>query len=45
VVNTLAWDAAVPLDAVKATVTNGWVTLNGTFRRSAAIDAARVSPE
>ena len=28
--NALALDAVVPLNAVKATVTDGWVTLNGT---------------
>lgn len=40
VANTLAWNTAVPLNAVKATVTDGWVTLNGSvdwqFERSAA---------
>ena len=40
VANALAWDAAVPLNAVKATVTDGWVALNGTvdwqYQRTAA---------
>lgn len=43
VANALAWDSAVPLNAVKATVANGWVTLNGTvdwqYQRSAALRA------
>jgi osmotically-inducible protein OsmY len=30
VANTLGYDAAVPLNTVKATVADGWVTLNGT---------------
>ena len=41
--NALAWDSAVPLNAVKATVTNGWVTLNGAmdwqYQRAAAVRA------
>ena len=40
VVHALAWNSAVPVNAVKATVTDGWVALNGTldwqFQRSAA---------
>ena len=43
VANALAWDSAVPRNAVKATVTNAWVTLNGTvdwqYQRSAALRA------
>jgi osmotically-inducible protein OsmY len=43
VANALAWNSAVPLNAIKATVTNGWVTLNGTldwqYQRSAALRA------
>ncbi len=47
VANTLAWDTAVPLNAIKATVTDGWVTLNGTtdwqYQKSAAqVDVERV---
>lgn len=38
--NALEWDSAVPDDAIKPTVSNGWVTLNGTvgwqFQKSAA---------
>ena len=40
IVNRLAWDSAIPLNAVTATVSNGWVTLNGTvdwqYQRTAA---------
>ncbi len=48
VANAVAWDTAVPLNAVKATVTNGWVALNGEvdwqYQKSAAqIDAERIS--
>jgi osmotically-inducible protein OsmY len=43
VANALAWDSAVPLNAIKATVTNGWVSLNGAvdwqYQRSAALRA------
>lgn len=39
----LEWDAAVPDDAIKPTVSNGWVTLNGSvgwqFQMSAAVRA------
>ena len=45
VANALAWDSALPLNAVKATVTNGWVTLNGTldwhYQRFAAVTGRR----
>ncbi|MGB7218779.1 MAG: BON domain-containing protein [Vicinamibacterales bacterium] len=45
VANTLLWDSAVPLDAVQATVDDGWVTLTGTvashFQRGAAERAIR----
>jgi osmotically-inducible protein OsmY len=38
--NALEWDAAVPDNAIKPTVSNGWVTLNGSvgwqFQMSAA---------
>lgn len=38
--NTLAWDAAVPMDRLEITVTEGWVTLRGEvqwhFQREAA---------
>ena len=41
--NALEWDAAVPDNAIKPTVSNGWVTLNGTvgwqFQMSAAVRA------
>jgi osmotically-inducible protein OsmY len=48
VANTLAWDSALPLNAVKATVADGWVTLNGEvewqFQRAIAqTDAERMS--
>lgn len=40
VANAIAWDSALPLNAIKATVTNGWVTLNGDvdwqYQKSAA---------
>ena len=40
VANGLEWDSAIPDNAVKATVMNGWITLNGTvawqFQKSAA---------
>jgi osmotically-inducible protein OsmY len=40
VANALAWDAAVPLNTVKAVVADGWVTLSGTvewqYQKSAA---------
>src|SRR5581483_9275092 len=47
VANTLAWDSAIPLNAIKATVNDGWVTLTGSvdwqYQKSAAeIDAERV---
>lgn len=45
VANALAWDCAVPRDAVKATVRDGWVTLSGEvrwqFERMAAEAALR----
>jgi osmotically-inducible protein OsmY len=41
--NALEWDAAVPDNAIKPTVSNGWVTLNGSvgwqFQMSAAVRA------
>lgn len=40
VANALAWNAAVPANAVQATLRHGWVTLNGTvdwqYQREAA---------
>jgi osmotically-inducible protein OsmY len=40
VANAIEWDSALPDGAVKATVRNGWVTLNGTvpwqYQRAAA---------
>ncbi len=45
VANALEWDSAIPDNAVKATVTSGWVTLTGTvgwqFEKSAAERAVR----
>lgn len=45
VANALEWDSAIPDNAVKATVTSGWVTLSGTvgwqFEKSAAERAVR----
>jgi osmotically-inducible protein OsmY len=45
VANTLLWDSAVPLDAIQATVDDGWVTLTGTvfsqFQKAAAERAIR----
>lgn len=45
VANALEWDSAVPDNTVKPTVSNGWVTLNGTvswqFQKSAAERAAQ----
>lgn len=45
VANALEWDSAVPIGAVKATVADGWVTLNGEvtwqFQRMAAEAALR----
>ena len=48
VANAIAWDSAVPLNAIKATVANGWVKLNGTVdwqyqKSSAQIDAERIT--
>src|SRR5436190_15218704 len=48
VANAIAWDGAVPLNAIKATVAHGWVTLNGSvdwqYQKSAAqIDAERIT--
>lgn len=44
-VSTLAWNAAVPSDAVHVKVQNGWVTLTGeldwNYQREAAENAAR----
>ena len=41
--NALSWDAAVPVDAIKAVVSDGWVTLTGVvewqYQKSAAEDA------
>jgi osmotically-inducible protein OsmY len=47
VANAIAWDSAVPLNAIQATVSDGWVTLNGTvewqYQKSAAqVDAERM---
>jgi len=43
--NALEWDSAIPDNAVKATVRNGWVTLTGAvgweYQRSAAERAVR----
>ena len=43
--NALEWDSGVPDNAIKPTVSNGWVTLNGTvgwqFQKSAAERAVR----
>lgn len=43
VANALTWNSAVPINAVKATVADGWVTLNGTvewaYQRVAAAHA------
>ena len=40
IANALAWSSAIPLNAVTATVSNGWVTLNGKvdwqYQRAAA---------
>ena len=45
VANALAWDSAVPANAVKATVSDGWVTLNGMvewqYQKGAAEAALR----
>ena len=45
VANALAWNTAVPIGAAKATVTHGWVTLNGTvewqYQKTAAEQAIR----
>jgi osmotically-inducible protein OsmY len=45
VADAIEWDSAIPAGQVKATVRNGWVTLNGTttwqFQRAAAERAAR----
>jgi osmotically-inducible protein OsmY len=44
-VNRLAWDSSVPKDAVKITVSKGWVTLTGDvhwhYQHDAAADAVR----
>lgn len=44
-VNRLAWNVSVPKDAVKVTVTKGWVTLTGSvhwhYQHDAAADAVR----
>lgn len=41
--NALAWNMAIPMNAVKATVSDGWITLNGTvewqFQKTAAEQA------
>jgi osmotically-inducible protein OsmY len=45
VVNRLEWDVAVPRDAIKAKVENGWITLSGevdwNFQRQAAVQDVR----
>ncbi len=45
VANALAWDSAVPIGVVKASVSDGWVTITGTvewqYQRSAAEAAVR----
>jgi osmotically-inducible protein OsmY len=44
-VDRLAWDASVPKDAIKVTVSKGWVTLTGQvhwhYQHEAAADAVR----
>ena len=45
VVNALAWDSAVPLNAIKTTAANGWVTLNGTADWQYQRSAAQIDPE
>jgi osmotically-inducible protein OsmY len=48
VVDALAWDIQVPKDTIKATVTNGWLTLEGevewNYQRDAAAGAVRYLP-
>jgi osmotically-inducible protein OsmY len=45
IINRLAWNVSIPKDAVKATVSNGWVTLSGQldwhYQHDAAADAVR----
>jgi osmotically-inducible protein OsmY len=45
VASALEWDSSVPDNAVKATVSNGWITLNGAvewqYQKSAAEEAVR----
>jgi osmotically-inducible protein OsmY len=45
VVNRLEWDVAVPRDAIKVKVENGWITLSGevdwNFQRQAAVQDVR----
>ena len=45
VADAIEWDSAIPAGRVKATIRNGWVTLNGTttwqFQRAAAERAVR----
>ncbi len=45
ILSILKWDAWVPLDAIQATVSSGWVTLSGTvdwqYQRKAAEDSIR----
>jgi osmotically-inducible protein OsmY len=45
VVNRLDWDVAVPRDAIKVKVENGWITLSGevdwNFQRQAAVQDVR----
>lgn len=44
-VNRLAWNVSVPKDAIKVTVSKGWVTLSGSvhwhYQHDAAADAVR----
>jgi osmotically-inducible protein OsmY len=45
VANTLAWNTSIPIDSIKAQVSQGWVTLEGTvewhYQREAAERAVR----
>ena len=45
VANTLAWNTSIPIDSIKAQVSQGWVTLEGTvewhYQRAAAERAVR----
>jgi osmotically-inducible protein OsmY len=45
VANTIAWNTSIPIDSIKAQVSQGWVTLEGTvewhYQRAAAERAVR----